>query len=124
MQDDVVADGAVLPDRDGKAGIGVERAVILDLGALAEFDPFSIAAQDRAEPDAGIELEPNAAEHARALGDPIASFARQFRRLSIELENRHGVPQEDWNCDWYLLSSRPSGRCAAPEARAGTHNHR
>ena len=34
--------------------IGMERRVVLDLRALAELDPFIVAAQHRAEPDAGV----------------------------------------------------------------------
>ena len=54
VQHDVVADHAIGADGQRKAGIGVQRGIVLDLRALAELDPLVVAAQHRAEPDAGI----------------------------------------------------------------------
>src|SRR5262249_52943570 len=45
VQDHVMADDAILADIEGKAGIGVQHRVVLDLRALAELDPFVVAAQ-------------------------------------------------------------------------------
>ena len=64
-----MADDAIRPDRHREAGIGVQRRVVLDLRALAELDPLVVAAQHRAEPDAGVELEPHLADQRRVLGD-------------------------------------------------------
>ena len=44
------------PIVSGKPGIGVQRGVVLDLRAFAELDPLVVAAQHRAEPDAGLAL--------------------------------------------------------------------
>ena len=56
MQDDVVADHAIRPDGHRETQVGVQRRIVLDLRALAEFDPLVVAAQHRAEPDAAIGL--------------------------------------------------------------------
>src|SRR5579883_2567702 len=53
MQNDAMADGDALADRHRLSGIGMNDAVILDIGARADGDPFIVAAQHRAEPDAG-----------------------------------------------------------------------
>ena len=49
-----MADDAIVADGDGKAGVGVQRGVVLDLRALPEFDPLVVPAQHRAEPDTGV----------------------------------------------------------------------
>ena len=46
--------------------------VVLDLRALAELDPFIVAAHDRVEPDAGIVLQPHLADHR----DPVGALLR------------------------------------------------
>ena len=44
-------------------------------GAFAELDPFVVAAQHRAPPDARVLLQPHAADHDRGLGDPVGLSA-------------------------------------------------
>src|SRR5262249_34461182 len=80
---------AIVADADREAWIGMERRVVLDLRALAELDPIVVAAQDRAEPDAGIGLEAHPADHGRGVGHPIAPVGRQFRPLPVKLKDRH-----------------------------------
>ena len=91
VQDDVVTDHAIRPDGHRETGIGVQRRIVLDLRALAELDRFVIAAQHRAEPDAGIELEPHFADHGRVRRDPKAARFRQFRPVSVEFVD-HDCP--------------------------------
>ena len=92
VQHHVVADDAIRADLEGKAGIGMQHRVVLDLRALAELDPLVVAAQHRVEPDAGVGLEPHAPDHDRAVGDPIAPVGRQVRRLAIKLEIAIAAP--------------------------------
>ena len=40
----------------------MQRAVILDVAALADLDPLVVAAQHGAEPDAGARLDPHLAD--------------------------------------------------------------
>jgi hypothetical protein len=49
-------------------------AIVLNLRALAELDPFVVAAQHGAEPDAAIGLQPHLADDRRARRDPIAAL--------------------------------------------------
>src|SRR6516165_10861554 len=84
MQDNIMTDHAIRPDRHREAGIGVQSGIVLNLRALAELDPFVVAAQDRAKPDAGIALKPHLADQGRRRRDPIAALLRQFRTHSVE----------------------------------------
>src|SRR4051794_6942766 len=82
-----MADDTVAPDHDRKAWIGMQRGIVLDLRALAEFDPFVVAAQHRSEPHARIRLEAHAPDDGRALGNPVA--LRKVWPLAVELKNSH-----------------------------------
>src|SRR5262249_25604056 len=88
----VVADDAILADGEGKARIGVQHRVVLDLGALAQLDPLVVPAQHRVEPNAGVGLEPHAPNDDGTLGDPITAIRRQLRRLAVKLEDCHSRP--------------------------------
>src|SRR5512137_1165525 len=89
MQNDIVADDAIAADRHGKSRIGVECRIILDLRPLTELDPFIVAAQNRAKPDARFRFKPYTADQNRGIGDIVLAVGGKFRRLSIELINRH-----------------------------------
>src|SRR5450631_3127490 len=52
MHDDVVTDHAIAADHHGETWISMQRRIVLDLRAFAQFDPFVVAAQHGAEPDA------------------------------------------------------------------------
>ena len=65
MQHGLVADGAVCADGQRRAHVGVQHAAILHVGVLAHRDQFIVAAQHRAEPDAGISRQPHLADDAR-----------------------------------------------------------
>src|SRR5262249_17017981 len=97
VQNDVMADGAVLADNKRKAEIGGTGRTILNIGALADLDPFIVAAQHRAEPDAGAGLQAYATDHARCFGDEIIAVGRKIGRLPVKLVDRHQG----------LLSARP-----------------
>src|SRR5262249_50821566 len=82
-------DGAVLSDRERKAGIGVTDAVVLDVGALAELDPFIVAAQHRTEPDAGAALQAYLADDSRGIGDEIIAVGGKIGPLPVQFVDRH-----------------------------------
>src|SRR5215831_2262840 len=95
VQNDVVADHAVVADDKRETRIGVQRRVVLDLRTFADLDPLVVAAQHRAEPDAGVDLEPHAPDHARALGNPMAGM--QIGPLAVELIDRHRARSMMWS---------------------------
>src|SRR6185437_2271347 len=90
MHDDAMTDGHALADRHRLAGIGMDHAVILDIGILANRDPFIVAAQYRAEPDTRASQETHLSDQHRVRCDP-ATF-RYLRRDSLECVNRHASP--------------------------------
>src|SRR5262249_44089253 len=74
--------------------IGMQRGIVLHLAAFADLDPLVVAAQDRAEPDAGMAPEPNAADDSRGFRDPIAAVGGQVGLFTIQLIERHsGISQ-------------------------------
>ena len=79
-----MADHAIRPDRQRKTGIGMQGGVVLDLRALAEFDPLIIAAQYRTEPDTGVPFEPHLTDQGRSRRDPILAGLREFRTHCVE----------------------------------------
>src|SRR5690349_21880836 len=92
MQDDIVADHALAPDRQRKSWICVQGGVVLDLRTFAEFDPFIVATQYCAEPDARFRLQPHATDQHRGFGKIELPLRRKFRCLSLEPVNRHCWP--------------------------------
>ena len=91
MDDCMVADGAALPDHDRKPGVRVEHRALLHIGTRAYRDPFIVAANDRAEPDADVLAQHHIANDMRIGRDEVSSFGRQLRRNTIEAVDRHGV---------------------------------
>src|SRR5262249_25084366 len=89
MKNGIVAYGAPRTDRQRKAGIGVERAVVLDVGALSDFNPFVIAAEDCAEPDAHPDPYPHSSDNYRCFCDIKLIGRCRIGLLSTETEQRH-----------------------------------
>src|SRR5262249_26477410 len=94
VQHHVVTDHAAAADRKRKTRIGMQRRVVLDLGALADLDPLIVAAQHSAPPHADLGLEAHTADHDRGFGDPVLSVRREFRPFAGKLEYRHGGAPE------------------------------
>ena len=65
-----VADGDVGADVQGQAGVHVQHAAVLDVGATADTDGGQVGADDGVVPDAGVVLDPHIADElgARAQG--------------------------------------------------------
>src|SRR6266568_6168093 len=66
------------------------RSTLFPYTTLADLDPFIVAAQDRAEPDAGVGLQAHPADDGGGFRHPIAVIGRQLRLLVVELVDRHG----------------------------------
>src|SRR5262249_38677317 len=77
-----------------KARIGMQRGIVLDLRALAELDPFVVAAQHRSEPHTRVGLEPHAPDDRCALRNPVA--LGKIGALSVELKNGHARAPSRW----------------------------
>src|SRR5215204_5357694 len=84
VQDGLVADGAVLADHHGEARIRVQDRAVLDVRARADVDKLVVAAQDGAEPDAGVLTEADPPHDLRARGDPPAARGGQFGTCVVE----------------------------------------
>src|SRR5439155_26571865 len=89
VQDDLVADGSVLADRERKAAVGVAGRIVLHVGAFADLDPLVVAAQHRAEPHAGRIQKAHLADHGSGICDEIVSVSGEFRPLSVKFVDRH-----------------------------------
>ncbi len=89
MQHHHVADCAIRSDGEGKSWIGVKYASILDVRSLTDGDQLIIAAQHRAEPNAGFAFEPDATEHNGVRRDPVLTISRQRDARVIEAIKRH-----------------------------------
>ena len=89
VEDGAVADGAAGTDRQRRAGIGMEHAEVLDVGAGAEADALVVAADHHAEPDADLFAQFDIADDLGAAGDK-AEAGRQRGREAIEREDGHG----------------------------------
>ncbi len=127
VQDDVVANGAALADGQRKPGVGMKRAVVLHVGALADVDQFVVAAQHRTEPHAGIQTQPHIADHLGAVSNEIVSV-RTLRGPPVQFIDRHTAPsfersvpdpartggQIAMDRDWM---ARPGGRVVTRKSR-------
>src|SRR5581483_5055766 len=87
MHDDAMADGNGFADQHGLARIGMKNAMILDVGLLADRDPFIVAPQHGAEPDAGAGEETHLADQHRVRRDKAA--IGDLGAGAIERINRH-----------------------------------
>ncbi len=88
MNDDAMADGDALADFHRLAGIGMDDALVLHIGIFADGDPVIVAAQHRAEPDAGAFLHPHAADQHRIGRDEAIGI--EFRHDPVNGVERHG----------------------------------
>ena len=91
VQHHLVADRAVLTDRERETRVDVEHAAVLDVAAFADLDGGIVRPHDRAEPDAGFALEADIADQDGSRGDPALTFRRQHgTRLSEREQLWHG----------------------------------
>src|SRR5579885_1037929 len=123
VQHDVVADESVGADGQRKAGIGMQRAVILHVRPLTDLDPLIVAAQHGAVPNADFGLQPYPPNQHGGIGDLAAVIARKLRRLAIERVDRHSRLLDGRNCTnagrekEALYASSPQASSAITTAR-------
>src|SRR5271154_6728227 len=84
VQDRIVPDRAILPDIHGKAHVGMQHRILLNVGAGAEENPLVVAAQRRAEPDAAVVAQHYVADDVGVGRDPESVRRRQRRPAVIE----------------------------------------
>jgi len=65
------------------------RSIILHVRAFADLDPFIVAAQHRAEPDARRTQQAHLADHGRGVGDEEIAVGGQFGPLPVEFVDGH-----------------------------------
>src|SRR2546427_1416099 len=98
VQHGLVADGDVLPEREGNARIGVQDRGVLDVGALADGDDVAVAADDGVEPDARLVVQDHGADDGGVLRDePLLAVEYDF--ALAEGKDRHdraGIIAERW----------------------------
>src|SRR6476661_10588751 len=114
MQDHVVSDRAILSDGQWKAHVGMAGCVILHIGVFADLDPLVVAAQHRAEPNAGAIEQANPADHRGSVGDEVVSVCREFGRLPVQFVDRH---RSSVSCSRRLWHSR-FVQASTPAARS------
>ena len=90
MHDNAMADSNALADQHRFARIGMDDAVVLDIGLLTDGDPFIVAPQYRAKPDAGAGTQTHFADEHRVRRDK--TVIRDFRLGAVERINRHASP--------------------------------
>ena len=136
VQDHVMADRAVPADRQREAAVGVAGRIVLHVGAFADLDPFIVAAQHRAEPDARRTQEANLADDDGGVGNEVVSVRGQIGALSVQFVDRHAclLSASDIGTATNAFSSQHACRAQrhqeegtrdqAPEARDdGCHHH-
>ena len=69
VDDGAVADRDVIFDRVGEAGVAVDDGAVLDVDALADGDGGDVAADDGAEPDAGVGAEADVGGDGGVVGE-------------------------------------------------------
>src|SRR5262245_58173964 len=89
MQDGLVADRAIAPDRQWRPHVGVKHAAVRDVAAFADMDELIVAAQHRAEPDTDIAVKLHLADHNRIGRDPIFILGRKLRKDTVKRIDRH-----------------------------------
>jgi hypothetical protein len=83
VQHCLVADGAIFPDRQRAALIGVHHRVFLHIGPLANADHLVIAAQGRAEPDRRAAFQHDLANDIGVRCDPEILVGGRFGGVSV-----------------------------------------
>ena len=92
MQNDVVADRDVGPDRQREAGIGMQNAAILYVRARAYIDEIGVAAYYGIEPDARVLADTDLADDLGAGRHEISAVRREFGGKFVEGIDRHENP--------------------------------
>jgi hypothetical protein len=91
VQDDVVTNRAVLPDRQRKTPIGVAGRIVLHVGVLTDLDPLVVAAEHRAEPYARLAVQAHLADDGGRLGNEIMAVSGELGPLPVKPVDRHKV---------------------------------
>src|SRR5579863_6325159 len=78
MKNDVMADRNVGADDGRHPDIGVDDGIVLYVRVLPDLDPFVVAPEHGAEPDARVSPEAHAADNAGSGRDPEFIFVRKF----------------------------------------------
>ena len=104
-------------NRQRKSHIGMQDAAILHIAALADMDQLIIAAQHRAEPDAGLAVDPHLADQHGVGRDPTLAIGRQDRGDAVEFIDRQSAllleadpPHRSCDQQMHRHAAWPSGK--------------
>src|SRR5437763_16961406 len=91
MQHRLVPDTDVLPDAEREAWVGVQHGTVLDVAALAHFDPFTVVtAQYCIRPYARVLAHVHLADDRRAIGH-IGASVHLWRVLAQRVDRHESV---------------------------------
>src|SRR5690242_12994097 len=122
MQHGAVADRDALADGEGRPGIAVKDAVVLDIAFLADGQRIVVAAQYSAKQDADPLAERHVADDRRVLCHEAGR--RNDRPLAVEFIDRHSNPSVSRNAATVPTIGHIAPRKAIPSfaARPAMHN--
>ena len=70
VEQDIMANGAIVPNRQREANVGVQGTVFLNIAVLTNLNPLIVTAQNTAEPNACPSLKAYLAHNDRARRHP------------------------------------------------------
>src|SRR5215210_624938 len=88
VHDGPVADDAVVTDDSREAGVGVQDAAVLDVGAGTDPDRLRVAPQHGPVPDARLLCQVNVPDHVRSRRDPRG---RRDLRIGVAVGEQVGL---------------------------------
>src|SRR5689334_20921049 len=96
MQDGVVPDCTIVTDRERKTGIDVEHAVVLNVGALADFDQLLLRSQHRTEPDARVAFQAHLPDQHSRWSNPALKRVAALWDDTVERVDWHSTHSSSW----------------------------
>jgi len=103
VQKRAVPDGAAAPDLEGQALVGVEDAMLLNIGLVADLEILVVAAKHGPIPNGHATAEGDFADDIRVWSDKKIADGGKCWGDTVESQNRHGE---------YRQSFRSSARMA------------
>src|SRR5207249_5662591 len=103
------------------AGVDVDRAVVLDVGARADREAVVVAAQYGAEPDARAGADHDVADHGRGLGDEgVAGHVGACPRV---FDQHVTTPTRKMGAFWPRVYRGPRRACGREPRRPEVTRH-
>ena len=71
MQHDFVSDGDIFTNYQRKSIVRMQHGAVLNIGVFSDANQFTVAPENRVEPDAGIVFQSHGADNRGVVGDKI-----------------------------------------------------